>query len=244
MKPKLLNETEAPPCAEKSGPDQPEWWQAWPAEREFRAIYLNNSNPVDWEYVAGLKYFTAHDGVMFMFGLNPAVHRPGIPVGSMVPRKPVGADSFFMAAQNAVAQAESERRDNWTASALLEWADARGLTVHEKFREIANAARPTSSNVKQNSLAEIPGTRPSIAVGRLAIAVAWRLERENGHRASAREVMNILQEQAEDGSEPDVLKKAAREKGGVVWVTAKFVDKIYTMDACKKTLAAWWKSRG
>ncbi len=244
MKPKLPDEMDTPPYTDKSGPNQLEWWQAWPAEREFRAIYLNNSNPVDWEYFAGLKYFTAHDGIMFMFGLNPAVHRPGVPVGSMVPRKPVGADTFFMTAQNAVTQAESERRDNWTASSLLEWADARGLPVHEKFREIANTPRTTSKIVKNNFLAEIPGRVPSNAIGRLAVAAAWRLEREEGRRASAREVMKTLQEQAEDGSEPDVLRKAAWDKGGVVWVTSKSVDKIYTIEACKKTLDTWWKSRG
>jgi hypothetical protein len=90
---------------------------------------------------------------------------------------------------------------------------------------------------------ELPGKLPRIAIGRLAVKAAWEMEREKNQRASAKDVMSRLQQWADNGSESDVLKKSDMENRSVIWLTTKYEEKSYTLEACQKTLETWNKSR-
>jgi hypothetical protein len=92
----------------------------------------------------------------------------------------------------------------------------------------------------------IPGKIPRIAIGRLAVTVAWEIERETGRRATAKEVLEELQVWAENGQKhSDVLHPSpAGFRGvGVYWITGKSCKKKYSLAACEKTLEKWNKSR-
>ena len=87
----------------------------------------------------------------------------------------------------------------------------------------------------------IPGKVPRTAIGRTAVRAAWEIECREARRAGRKEVIALLQVWAKDGSEPDVLKESIPR--GVIWITEKGIEKNYDLDACGKTLEAWWKSR-
>lgn len=109
-----------------------------------------------------------------------------------------------------------------------------------KLAALAICAEPnelTDSNRQQ------PGNEPSISVGKLAVRAAWIIECKEKRRATGKEVMRLLQEWAIKGIHPDVLRKSDANNRGVVWITSKYQEKTYTLEACQRALGTWNKSR-
>lgn len=90
---------------------------------------------------------------------------------------------------------------------------------------------------------QIPGHEPNIAIRKLAVKAAWEIEWKEKRRATDKEVLECLQTWAEKGDKPDVLIKSDRKNRRVFWATNKRKEKDYTMEACRKTLEDWNKSR-
>ena len=103
----------------------------------------------------------------------------------------------------------------------------------------ADTARGTPTQLANS----IPGKMPSRANGKLAIEAAWSLEGELKRRPNAKEVMARLQEWANNGTKPDILKETSKDQRGVVWITAKGKENNYDTLALGKTLDTWMKSR-
>lgn len=95
----------------------------------------------------------------------------------------------------------------------------------------------------EGTINEIPGTLPPRAAGKLAIKAAWQIECKTKRRASAKEVLALLQKWADAGEEPAVLVKSLPEKRAVQWLTTKGKHLEYTLEACEKTLEKWAESR-
>lgn len=90
----------------------------------------------------------------------------------------------------------------------------------------------------------IPGRLPRVAIGRLAVTVAWQIEHESNRAATADKVIERLQAWATDGEHPDILLRAVPRKRAVIWMTKrKGLEKDYDVGACGKTLDEWRKSR-
>lgn len=81
------------------------------------------------------------------------------------------------------------------------------------------------------------------AIGNLAIKAAINIEHTTGKRASARQVIELLQRWADDGEEADTLIKSDKSKRAVIWITSNSNHKDYTLSACEKTLEKWNKGR-
>lgn len=103
------------------------------------------------------------------------------------------------------------------------------------------SAMPTASTSSEEA---IPGKPPKIGAGRVAIEVAWALERELGHRPTAKRVMTRLRELANNGNEfADILRKTSAEVQGVNWITKKGKAQTYSDDALVAALGRWMGSR-
>lgn len=108
-----------------------------------------------------------------------------------------------------------------------------------KLSAIINSAKVNESTINdiQNSY------RPHNSVGKLAVKAAIEIETKTKRRAIAKEVMELLQKWADDGTEPYTLSKSDKNKKAVHWMTDKAKSCIYTTDACEKTLEKWNKGR-
>lgn len=145
---------------------------------------------------------------------------------------------------------------------LLEWRDVakhEGIKYHQWINEHDQAQdqRPANRGVSGSELANagkseaeethstIPGKMPRIAIGKLAVTAAWKIERETGHRATAMMVIKQLQDWAVGKKYSDTLMRAAPEKRAVIWVTRNTSkEKEYDELACGKTLETWRNSLG
>lgn len=90
---------------------------------------------------------------------------------------------------------------------------------------------------------EPPGKMPNVAIGKLAVKAAWEIERKENRRATADEVMNQLILWAKDGGYSDILKESNYPRSVDWFAKGKFDYKNYDIDACRKTLENWHKSR-
>lgn len=106
--------------------------------------------------------------------------------------------------------------------------------------EIASGVTSESTNTGEW---RPPGKEPNTSVGKLAVKAAWEIECTEGRRATDIQVMDRLQKWADNGSEPAFLKKSDLAKRSVIWLTSKYKEKIYTLEACQKALESWNKSR-
>lgn len=113
----------------------------------------------------------------------------------------------------------------------------------ERVATVFNGDSLPATAPKFDAGIDIPGKLPRIAVGKLAVQAAWEIECRSKRAANDREVMAHLQQWADSGAKPDVLKKSNKEKRGVVWLTRRYEDKFYTLEACQKTLQSWNESR-
>ncbi|MGK5008794.1 hypothetical protein [Janthinobacterium sp. MDB2-8] len=110
---------------------------------------------------------------------------------------------------------------------------------------VTPAAAPTCAppDALTDTSAQRPGKEPSTLVGKLAIKAALEIECEENRRATAKDVMSLLQEWADNGGEPAVLRRSDQNSRGVFWMTSKYKEKKYSLEACQKTLETWNNSR-
>lgn len=139
--------------------------------------------------------------------------------------------------QSLVQEAYSRLHQRWSSATLAERAAT----------ELPDAAAPVipaaQTGLQQPCPQGIPGKSPKISIGKLAVKAAWQIECEEKRRATAKEVMNLLQLWADNGDEPAVLKTSSREKRSVTWLTSDYQEKPYSLETCEKTLGNWNKTR-
>ncbi len=80
---------------------------------------------------------------------------------------------------------------------------------------------------------------PSTEIGRVVITVACEIEQESGSVPTAKDVMAKLKDYAQSGEKhSDVLRQGPNgyRGNGVYWITGKFEEKEFSLEACQKTL--------
>ena len=107
--------------------------------------------------------------------------------------------------------------------------------------EIRRAKRTSKAIPEKTNV--IPGKLPRIEIAKLAIKAAWEIEQKTKRTASAKDVMQRLQDWAEGGNEPEVLMRAEKNKRAVSWRTVKGAEKSWDVQACGTALQRWIKSR-
>jgi hypothetical protein len=135
-----------------------------------------------------------------------------------------------------------------TLKVWQEIAKSEGLKTHpriEKWFEDDETVPATLELKNKSQSIDVSEAEyiPSNAIGQAAIKAAREIEIEVRRIATAKEVMNRLQDWADGGNQPDVLKKSDRENRAVMWITSKGGEKPYSREACGKTLEKWNKSR-
>ncbi|MBZ0070007.1 MAG: hypothetical protein K8F26_14475 [Thiobacillus sp.] len=128
-------------------------------------------------------------------------------------------------------------------SDVIAWAKSKGLRMPKQLLDAHAAGQVAPTPEPVATIEGIPGTLPLRGAGRLAIKAAWQIECETKRRASAKEVMTLLQAWADDGKESDTLIKSLPAKRAVLWLTAKSEHREYATEACRDTLRRWNKSR-
>lgn len=128
---------------------------------------------------------------------------------------------------------------------LATWGRAIGLyDFIEPVASESAATQKVAAGATAKGLPAIPGKLPPVAIGKLAITAAWRIEYESDRVATADKVIECLQKWADDGTYPDVLLKSDKKSHGVIWRLKKTgLEKGYDIGACGKTLETWMKSR-
>ena len=132
-----------------------------------------------------------------------------------------------------------------TYSELNSWLKENEPLITWRFPEPKSLSIINSTLLIENKLKanEPDGKLPRIAIARLAIKAAYELEVSSGKRASANEVITLLQEWAKIGKHSDTLNRSEFPKRGVYWLTSNAVNKTYSVEACQKALEKWNKSR-
>ena len=103
---------------------------------------------------------------------------------------------------------------------------------------------PSNVLMPQENCPEIPGKIPKTAASRIAVEAAWELERETGHRPTARKVIERMAQWVESGDKhPDILIGYKPEKRAIIWRTTASKEKEFDVNACSKALQRWHKSR-
>lgn len=121
------------------------------------------------------------------------------------------------------------------------WIDLNVWLENNEPRLKCKFPEPIPISNEKNALSKgcrIPGKMPHTAIGKLAINAAWQIEQDTGKQATAKQVIEKLQDWVK--TEPELIDTIAH---GVIWVTIKGKDKPYDKEACMKTLASWNKSR-
>jgi hypothetical protein len=83
----------------------------------------------------------------------------------------------------------------------------------------------------------------AIAITKLALKAAWKIELERKRHARPDEVIAMLQSWVEAEDDDDYILEQSKERDRVSWVTAKGVQKPYGLEACSKTLKEWHERR-
>lgn len=131
--------------------------------------------------------------------------------------------------------------------------DAEKENREEFFLEIDCLLKDTNSNSNVNSVADSvsemiikdpdnpPGiTSGMVAITELAIRAAWQLECQTGRKASAKDVIKMLQSWVGSRDHTELREILPH---GVKWMTISNVEKDYNNEACRKTLTAWHANR-
>ena len=121
-----------------------------------------------------------------------------------------------------------------------DWLEANEPRIGRIFHEAGGVKAHRNIGIAEGT---IPGKMPRVSIGLLTINAAWQIEIESKRSASAKAVMDRLQKWADDGTEPSILQSSDMGKRGVNWITVGGMSKLYDIEACKKTLIAWKKSR-
>lgn len=124
---------------------------------------------------------------------------------------------------------------------LVSIADLNGWLEKQGARYRLGSVNPQGSD--NLSPHEKPGTVPPHAVGKLAIKAANEIESQIHRRASAKDVMTLLQTWADTGEASAVLIKSLPAERAVQWMTVKGEHRKYTLEACQATISKWDKSR-
>ena len=85
--------------------------------------------------------------------------------------------------------------------------------------------------------------KPRTAIGVLALEAAEFIESFTNKKASAEEVMALLQQWADEGEKPETLISSDKKNRCVIWQTDKRKNTDYTLEACRRTLKNLDKSR-
>jgi len=103
---------------------------------------------------------------------------------------------------------------------------------------------PSDVLLPQENCPEIPGKVPKTGASRVAVEAAWELERETGHRPTARNVIERMAQWVESGDKhPDILISYKPEKRAIIWLTTTSKENEFDVNACSKALLRWHKSR-
>lgn len=119
------------------------------------------------------------------------------------------------------------------------------LTIAEPATAELTPTKLITSIANENAISRTKDDPPGItdgmvAITKLAIKAAWEIECETGRKASARNVITKLQEWVANKEEEDLIGATAH---GVKWIPTTSDEKLYDIDACRKTLQKWHKNR-
>ncbi len=111
------------------------------------------------------------------------------------------------------------------------------LTDHNDAAASEVTVNSTASQASNADPVEINSRyKPANAVGAKCVKAAIQVEQKTKRYATAKEVMELLQEWADIGAEPDALIASDRKKLSVIWQTEKRVEKSFSLEACGKVL--------
>ena len=205
--------------------------------------------------------WTPIEAAMLVCGLQPSHECPEIPQeangleGGQVIEK---SDTRFDSAKR-VLQLWNRREnppDKIRPADFVAWCKTKEINT-DWLRDIEAAAMPQPESApegkafnapKEQGLREgdptsPPGKQPNTAMGKLAIKAAWEIEQQSKMRATAKEVIELLQEWADGQKHTETLRAADKRTKSVEWVTGKLKPKSYDQEACGKALETWHKSR-
>jgi hypothetical protein len=164
--------------------------------------------------------------------------------GRIVPLDSVGRDRALKLLADFYKRDEESKTypyDKQPPSDFLNTGDDPSLC---SFRLRPNSlSKNEASNLVTIKTESPSGKMPRIAIGQLAVKIAWQIEQETGKKASAKQVMAELQKKADDGTHSDVLMESDRANKAVKWFTTKSEHKPYGIEACQRALRVWNKSR-
>jgi hypothetical protein len=101
----------------------------------------------------------------------------------------------------------------------------------------------SEADTEANKYGTPPGKKPRVGSGIMTIEAAWQIECATGRKASANDVMNLLQEWADKGEDTGILIASAKKARGVKWMTKKRGERVFKIEACEKVLESWHNSR-
>lgn len=113
----------------------------------------------------------------------------------------------------------------------------------EIARQIEELPEATAADADTRTAGGPPGKMPNVDSRKMAIKAAWQIECGSKRAPLAKDVMQLLQTWADEGTEPEVLIKSDRPKRGVWWRTRKGKDNLFDLAACEKALKTWMDSR-
>jgi len=120
---------------------------------------------------------------------------------------------------------------------------AEPIDITKKTSEVNSKEDELQDVHEEPKAEEPPGKEPKNAVGKLAVKAAWEFECLHNKKASAKDVMSMLQDWADNNEHPETLLKSNKSNKSVTWITGKMISKEYSLEACGKILMEWHKSR-
>lgn len=151
---------------------------------------------------------------------------------------------FGLAGMSAFAGEHTPRTDDYLLTKDLKaWFEGNKIQPPTWLdsTDTAPAVESTERETTEQEYPPIPGDLPKTGMGKLAITAAWQIECETGGRlAVAKDVMQRLQQWADEGNHDPLIKKLPHH--AVEW-WAKGKPKEYDLGALIKALERWHKSR-
>lgn len=161
-----------------------------------------------------------------------------------------GRDEALALRAVTMAQSVGELPEVFSTATGIRWAMARGYLITGNICAWCGVAggnfgHPHNPLAPANApAAKIPGNMATTTSGKLAIKAAWQIECKTGKRATAKQVIEILQTWVDHKDNPEAVTELTRKiPNGVEWVTSGGVPRKYELKTCEKTLETWNKSR-
>lgn len=120
------------------------------------------------------------------------------------------------------------------------WAQSLGWSLPDRFPHDVEVKAVTQTEPITTTQTTY---EPRNAVGKLAIKALIEIEKSTAKKATAKQVMDLLQKWADAGDEPDILTRSDKPKHAVIWITSDRKEKDYTVEACQKTLKEFDRNR-